>query len=35
MLERAGNFGMPIDVDESFRWLIERYVSALNSGVHP
>jgi AcrR family transcriptional regulator len=32
MLERAGNFGMPIDIDESFRWLVERYVESLNVG---
>lgn len=30
MLERAGNFGMPIDIEESFRWLVQRYVEALN-----
>jgi AcrR family transcriptional regulator len=30
MLERAGNFGMPIDIDESFRWLVQRYVESLH-----
>lgn len=29
MLERAGNFGMPIDIDESFRWLMQHYVAVL------
>jgi AcrR family transcriptional regulator len=29
MLERAGNFGMPINVDDSFRWLVQRYIDAL------
>ncbi len=28
-LERAGTFGMPIDTDASFRWLIARYIEAL------
>jgi hypothetical protein len=31
MLERAGTFGMPVDVDESFRWLVERYVAVLDT----
>jgi AcrR family transcriptional regulator len=31
MLEHAGNFGMPVDVDESFRWLIERYIASLHA----
>ena len=30
-LERAGNFGMPIDVDESFRWLIQHYIASLRA----
>lgn len=30
MLERADNFGMPIDIDESFRWLVRHYVESLN-----
>jgi AcrR family transcriptional regulator len=30
MLERAGNFGIPVDVDQSFRWLIHRYIAALH-----
>ncbi len=30
MLERAGTFGMPIDVDESFGWLLQRYVATLH-----
>lgn len=30
-LERAGTFGMPIDIDESFRWLVENYVASLES----
>jgi hypothetical protein len=30
MLERANTFGMPIDTDESFRWLVENYVASLN-----
>ena len=30
MLERAGTFAMPVDVDESFRWLIDRYIAALH-----
>jgi AcrR family transcriptional regulator len=29
MLERAGTFGMPIDVDESFRWLVLHYITSL------
>jgi AcrR family transcriptional regulator len=29
MLERAGTFGMPIAVDESFLWLMETYVGSL------
>lgn len=32
-LERAGNFGMPIDIDESFRRLVQRYVASLNLGL--
>jgi len=30
MLERAGTFDMPIEVDESFRWLLQRYVTTLH-----
>jgi AcrR family transcriptional regulator len=30
MLERALTFGMPIDTDESFRWLVQHYVASLN-----
>jgi AcrR family transcriptional regulator len=30
MLERPGTFAMPVDVDESFRWLIDRYIAALH-----
>lgn len=30
MLERAGNFGMPIDIDESFRWLMDHYITAVH-----
>jgi AcrR family transcriptional regulator len=30
MLERAGNFGMPIDIEESFRWLVRRYIESLH-----
>ena len=30
-LERAGTFGMPVDIDESFRWLIEHYIASLNA----
>jgi AcrR family transcriptional regulator len=30
MLERAGNFGMPVDIDASFTWMIERYLAALH-----
>jgi AcrR family transcriptional regulator len=29
MLERAGTFGMPVDIDESFRWLIEHSIAGL------
>jgi AcrR family transcriptional regulator len=29
MLERAGTFGLAVSVDESFRWLVRRYLSAL------
>jgi hypothetical protein len=31
MLERAGTFGLPIDTDESFRWLVQHYVAALDA----
>ena len=31
MLERAGNFGLPIDTDESFRWLVQNYVASLDA----
>jgi AcrR family transcriptional regulator len=31
VLERAGTFGMPIDIDESFRWLVHKYVASLES----
>lgn len=31
MLERVGHFGMPIDIDESFDWLMRHYVAALNA----
>ena len=31
MLERAGNFGMPIDIEESFRWLVQRYIESLSA----
>lgn len=31
MLERAGTFGMPVDTDESFRWLVENYATSLVS----
>jgi hypothetical protein len=31
MLERAGTFGMPIDLDESARWLVQHYVTPLKS----
>jgi AcrR family transcriptional regulator len=31
MLERAGTFGMPIEIDESFRWLVGHYVSAMKA----
>jgi AcrR family transcriptional regulator len=30
MLERALTFGMPIDTDESFRWLVQHYVASLS-----
>src|SRR5262245_50660748 len=29
MLERAGTFGMPIDPDASFQWLVRRYLAGL------
>ena len=32
MLEHAGTFGMSIDSDESFRWLIQHYVASLTVG---
>lgn len=31
MLERAGTFGMPVDTDESFRWLVQNYVASLGA----
>jgi AcrR family transcriptional regulator len=31
MLERALTFGMPIDTDESFRWLMRHYIASLNA----
>ncbi|MGA7669939.1 MAG: TetR-like C-terminal domain-containing protein [Nitrolancea sp.] len=31
MLEQAGHFGMPIGIDESYDWIIEHYVAALNA----
>jgi hypothetical protein len=31
MLERAGTFGMPVDTDESFRWLVQTYVASLDA----
>jgi AcrR family transcriptional regulator len=30
MLERALTFGMPIDTDESFRWLVQHYIASLS-----
>jgi AcrR family transcriptional regulator len=30
MLERAGTFGMPVDTDASFSWLVRRYISSLH-----
>jgi hypothetical protein len=34
-LERAGTFGMPIAIDESFRWLVEHFVASLEATSHP
>lgn len=31
MLERARHFGMPVDTDESFRWLVAHYVASLDA----
>jgi AcrR family transcriptional regulator len=33
MLERALTFGMPIDTEESFRWLVQHYIASLNADV--
>lgn len=33
MLERAGTFGMPIDTDASFRWLIRHYIESLSQAA--
>jgi AcrR family transcriptional regulator len=30
-LEAAGGFGIPLSIDESFRWLVECFVSGLNA----
>jgi AcrR family transcriptional regulator len=35
MLERAGTFGMPVDVEDSFSWLMQRYIASLHVGVQP
>ena len=35
MLERARTFGMPVDVDESFRWLLNRFIAALHASGKP
>jgi AcrR family transcriptional regulator len=35
MLERALTFGMPIDTDESFRWLVRHYIASLNADAAP
>ena len=35
MLERALTFGMPIDTDESFRWLMRHYIASLNADAAP
>jgi hypothetical protein len=31
MLERAGTFGLPVDLDRSFEWLLQHYVDALEA----
>jgi AcrR family transcriptional regulator len=31
MLERAGTFGMPVDPDASFAWLVRRYIASLHA----
>jgi AcrR family transcriptional regulator len=31
MLERAGTFGMPVDPDASFQWLVRRYITSLHA----
>ena len=31
-IERAGGFGLPEDVDHSFRWMIDRLIAALEAG---
>jgi AcrR family transcriptional regulator len=35
MLERALTFGIPVDTDESFRWLIRHYIASLNADAAP
>jgi AcrR family transcriptional regulator len=35
MLERALTFGMPIDTDESFHWLMRHYIASLNADAAP
>jgi hypothetical protein len=35
MLERAGTFGMPVDPDASFLWLVRRYIAALPGASPP
>jgi hypothetical protein len=35
MLERAGTFGMPVDPDASFHWLVRRYIAALPGASPP
>lgn len=33
MLERAGTFGMAISVDDSYQWLVRRYLAALRANA--
>jgi hypothetical protein len=35
MLERALTFGMPIDTDESFGWLMRHYIASLDADATP
>jgi AcrR family transcriptional regulator len=32
-LEVAGGFGLPVDIDDTFRYMIDRYIDGLNRGA--